>query len=160
MNWRSGHCFIDVGTPVSDKVKLSSSGDDDSSDGDPQFSSDDDGCSSEAEQDCLSTSKQSRWSDLEPAALADIQRRGQIPRQDSGRSTHALDHVTVQSQISFLPQVGRTSGQALRAYRLVTTHSNWLQLFLRMLRTKDRMWFMKSSICATPANTYVLKSHV
>jgi hypothetical protein len=32
---------------------------------------------------------------------------GKFPRQDSGRSTHALDNGTAQSQISFLPQVDR-----------------------------------------------------
>jgi hypothetical protein len=69
LNWRSGHCFIDVGAPVSEKVEPSSSGDDDSSDGDPQSSSDDDGCSSVAEQGRLSTSKQSRWSDLDEQLL-------------------------------------------------------------------------------------------
>jgi hypothetical protein len=31
----------------------------------------------------------------------------QVPRQDSGRSTHALDHGTAQSRVSFLPQVDR-----------------------------------------------------
>ncbi|KAN0098257.1 hypothetical protein V8E51_013920 [Hyaloscypha variabilis] len=50
LNWRSGHCFIDVGAPVSEKVEPSSSGDNnDSSDGDPESSSDYDGCSSETE---------------------------------------------------------------------------------------------------------------
>jgi hypothetical protein len=47
------------------------------------------------------------------AALDGIQERGQVlgldlrqvPRQDSGRSTDALDHGTAQSQISFLAQV-------------------------------------------------------
>lgn len=79
MNWRSGHCFIDVGAPVSEKVKPSSSGDDDSSDGDPQSSSDDDGCSSEAEQDCLSTSKQSLWSDLDEQLLLTYKEEGKFP---------------------------------------------------------------------------------
>jgi hypothetical protein len=37
----------------------------------------------------------------------------EIPRQDSGRSTHALDHSTAESQISFLPQVDR---QQLKLY--------------------------------------------
>ena len=50
---------------------------------------------------------------LRRAALADIQRRGQVPRQDSSRRTHALDHSIAQSQIGFLSQVGRAAGQAL-----------------------------------------------
>ena len=49
------------------------------------------------------------------AALAGVQEGGQVlgldlrqvPRQDSGRSTHALDHGTAQSQMSFLSQVDR-----------------------------------------------------
>ncbi len=62
----------------------------------------------------LSTSKQSRWSDLERAAPAGIQERGQVlevdlPRvlnQNSGRSTHALEHDPAPSRIGSL-QVGR-----------------------------------------------------
>ena len=88
------------------------------------------------------------------AALVDIQERGLRPQQ---YERVGLDHGIVQSQISFL---SRAAGQALCAYRLVTTHSNRLRLFLRTLRTKDRMWFMRSSTCATHANTNVLKSHV
>jgi hypothetical protein len=69
LNWRSGHCFIDVGAPISEKVEPSSSGDDDdSSDGDPDFSSDN-GDSSEVKQGRSSTSKQSRWSDLDEQLL-------------------------------------------------------------------------------------------
>ncbi|KAL5329348.1 hypothetical protein ACEPPN_002860 [Leptodophora sp. 'Broadleaf-Isolate-01'] len=59
------------------QVESSSSGDDDdSSDGDPESSSDDDGCFSEAEQDRLSTSKQSRWSDLDEQLLLAYKEEG------------------------------------------------------------------------------------
>ena len=58
------------------------------------------------------------------AAPAGKQERGQVlgldlrqvPRQDSGRSTHALEHGPVQSRIDFLPQVDRETAQPLSAY--------------------------------------------
>jgi hypothetical protein len=59
LNLRTGHYFVDVGAPILEKVEPSSSGDDYSRDGDPDFSSDN-GDSSEAEQDRSSTNKQSR----------------------------------------------------------------------------------------------------
>jgi len=69
LKWRSGHCFIDVRAPGSEKAEPLSTSDDDSSDGDPQSSSNDDGYSREAEQGRLSTSKRSRCSDLDEQLL-------------------------------------------------------------------------------------------
>jgi hypothetical protein len=83
------------------------------SDSDPDVSSDDDGCSSEAEQDCSSTSKHSRWPDLDEQRLLASKKEGkswgvdlwQVPWQD--RSTHAqahaLEHDPAQRRIGFLP---------------------------------------------------------
>lgn len=62
-----------------EKVELSSSDDsNDSSDGNPEFSSDDNGCLSEAAQDCLSTSKRSRWSDLDEQLLLTYKEEGKF----------------------------------------------------------------------------------
>ena len=49
------------------------------------------------------------------AALAGMEERGQalevdlqeVPRQDSGRSTHTFEHSTDQRRVGFLPQVNR-----------------------------------------------------
>jgi hypothetical protein len=58
-----------------EKVEPSSSGDDYSRDGDPDFSSDS-GDSSEAEQDRSSTNKQSRWSGLDEQRLLAYKKTG------------------------------------------------------------------------------------
>ena len=36
-----------------------------------------------------------------------------VPRQDSGRSTHALDYGTAQSQMSFFPQMDGSSSSSM-----------------------------------------------
>jgi hypothetical protein len=74
-SWTGGgsNCFIDIRAPILEKVKLSSSGNDnDSSDGNPDFSSDN-GDYSKAKQGRSSTNKQEQMVRPGRAALAGIQ---------------------------------------------------------------------------------------
>jgi len=84
------------------------------------------------------------------AALAGIQERGQvlgmdlqeIPKQDSGRSTHALDHGAAQSQISFLPQVDR---QQLKLYVPTCLEgSAGTTSFYRPVSTTEQVWLREA----------------
>ena len=86
------------------------------------------------------------------AALAGIQERGQvegmdlqeIPRQDSGRSTHALDHGTAQSQISFLPQVDRQ--QQLKLYVPTCLEgSAGTTSFYRPVPIREQVWLREAA---------------
>jgi hypothetical protein len=85
-----------------------SSGDDDGdlSDSDPDLSSGNEGCSSEGGLGRSGTRMNIPWGVLDEQRLlgmeggqaleVDLQ---EVPRQDSGRSTHALDHGTVQHRV-------------------------------------------------------------
>jgi len=87
----------------------------------PPSSDSNDGGSSEAERGRLSTSKHIQWSDLDEQHLLAYKRASlgtgssASSRQDSGRSTHALEHDTAQSHMSFLHS-GQAAAQALCAY--------------------------------------------
>jgi hypothetical protein len=92
---------LTLGRLVLEKVEPSSSGDDDSSDGDPDFSSDK-GDPGEAEQDRSCTNKEKTMVRPGRAALAGIQENwewsfSKFPRQDPARNTYALEHDPAQS---------------------------------------------------------------
>jgi len=68
---------VDAGALASRRSEFSNSDDDGGlSDSDPESSSDDDGCLSEAEQGRSTTSKQSRWSDLDEQRLLAYKKEG------------------------------------------------------------------------------------
>jgi hypothetical protein len=68
---------VDSGALASRRSEFSNSDDDGGlSDSDPESSSDDDGCLSEAEQGRSTTSKQSRWSDLDEQRLLAYKKEG------------------------------------------------------------------------------------
>ena len=67
----------------------------------------------------------------------------EIPRQDSGRSTHALGHGTAQSQISFLPQVDR---QQLKLYVPTCLEgSAGTTSFYRPVPTREQVWLREAA---------------
>jgi hypothetical protein len=93
-------CFIDVGAPISENVESSSRGnDDDSSDGDRDFGSNNRDCSV-AEQARSSTNQQKQMVRLGRAALAGILERKQaygvnprkVPKQDLECSTYTVEY--------------------------------------------------------------------
>ena len=85
------------------------------SDSDSESGSDDDGRSSKEEQGPFEHKQTQPMVRPGRAAYVGIQQRGQVlgvclwqvPRQDFGCSTHALEHRKGQSQTGFLPQVDR-----------------------------------------------------
>jgi hypothetical protein len=86
------NCFIDLGAPVSEKVEPSSSGDDDNlSDGDPDFSSDNGDSRPSRVRARTSRADGQTWTS---SACWHTRKLGvdlwQVPRQDSARNTYAL----------------------------------------------------------------------
>jgi hypothetical protein len=106
---------------VSEKVELSSSSDDDdSSDGDPDFSSDN-GDSCEAEQGCSSTNKQNRWSALEEQRLLACNKTGSGSSQAGLRPQYARAGPWYSTESNKLPPTGgQAAAQDLWAYLLRT----------------------------------------